>query len=70
MSVDAVTSGSNLLCSDGGIELMPEICLRVVELLIQSNPKAVRCLNLVSKVRNSLISEKKPWNFVSNVICQ
>lgn len=35
---------------------MPEICLRVVELLIQSNPKAVRCLNLVSKSLSNLLA--------------
>ncbi|POS86241.1 hypothetical protein EPUL_001445 [Erysiphe pulchra] len=50
-----ITHRSNLLCSNGGIELMPEICLRVTELLIDSDPKAIGSLLLVSKSLSALI---------------
>ncbi|RKF56379.1 putative integral membrane protein duf125 [Erysiphe neolycopersici] len=46
---------SNLLCSNGGIELMPELCLRVTELLIDSDPKAIRCLLFVCKSLSALV---------------
>ncbi|KAI6250410.1 hypothetical protein HI914_02057 [Erysiphe necator] len=45
----------NLLCSHGGIELLPEICLRVTELLIDSDSKAVGRLQLASKSFFALI---------------
>ncbi|TQS37233.1 hypothetical protein Golomagni_02301 [Golovinomyces magnicellulatus] len=46
---------SNLLCSNGGLELMPEICLRVAEILIDSDPKIIGRLFLVSKSYNTLL---------------
>ena len=43
-------SSWNLFRSDGGIELVPEICLLIAEQLVDDDPKAVRSLLLVSKV--------------------
>jgi hypothetical protein len=43
----------NLLRSDGGIELAPEICLKIVEVVIELDPKDVLCLLLTSKVSDT-----------------
>jgi hypothetical protein len=40
----------NLLRSDGGIELAPEICLNIAEAVMELDPKDVLCLLLTSKV--------------------
>ncbi|RKF83020.1 putative integral membrane protein duf125 [Golovinomyces cichoracearum] len=45
----------NLLRSNGGLELMPEICLRVAEILIDSDPKIIGRLFLISKSYNTLL---------------
>jgi hypothetical protein len=44
-------SSWNLFQSDGGLELVPEICLLIVEQVIDEDPKAVKSLVLISKVR-------------------
>jgi hypothetical protein len=40
----------NLLKSNGGIELAPEICLKIAEAVIELDPKNVLFLLLTSKV--------------------
>jgi len=44
-------SSWNLFRSDTGIELVPEICLLITEQVIDDEPKVVRSLLLISKVR-------------------
>jgi hypothetical protein len=43
----------NLLRSGRGIELAPEICLKIAELVIELDPKDVLCLLLTSKVSDT-----------------
>ena len=44
----------NLLRSPGGIDLVPEVCLRVAEHAIDEDPKAAAVLLGVSKVNDNL----------------
>lgn len=44
----------NLLGSPGGIDLVPEICLRIAEHAIDEDPKAAAVLLSVSKVSDHL----------------
>lgn len=46
---------SNMLCSNGGIELVPEICLRVLEFVIYMDPRDIKCLLCISKSLTSLL---------------
>lgn len=43
----------NLPRSDGGIELAPEICLKIAEAVMELDPKDVLCLLLTSKVSDT-----------------
>ncbi|KAI0994765.1 hypothetical protein K3495_g13415 [Podosphaera aphanis] len=46
---------SNLLCSNAGLELLPEVCLGVIEYLFVSDHKSIERLQLVSKSLRRLL---------------
>lgn len=47
-----MAAASNLLQSDGGVQLLPEICLKIVEDVVRSDARFAGSLLQVSKVRN------------------